>query len=701
MTDWNDMLDDGEHVSVVYEKRVGSVPQRVKQIDDFLLDLSDELLSDESKRGSLLGMMSPTHRRSASYNSRTKSSPFKNVNENGRLSYRARDLLPSELNSLIELDEPKFSLEIYEAILADDGENKIAKADRILSRILNERDDIKEQGKILRTAADINKRNFLFNESIKNYERAIKVEPNNAQNYLDNSKILEELGESEKAELVLKLGIENRASQEQLIPKLLKMYERRRKFNSVKLLVGEIYSQSGNMQAASSVYDGLLFEIRHGDVKKALQALSYLEKINQPKSSFYVDLSEDLRRQGYYDLSRYYANYGIESSPLLPGNWTQYIVIQDNSNDIIEALKQASQKLSISSIAKLTQTAAFQIAQYGDVKTARTIMSEIIAYAANDQRWRYIYNSAIIEIMFGIGGLSETLLRFAVNKTTVKSTPTVLLGLAKYFEEIYEVSKAKDVYKTLLGKYDSDWRIYLEYCLFLVRQDMRDMALKSVKKSLEKHPNTGRLWALYVQLELDERQPQRLHEAILSAPKSGEVWVEAARMAMNPLSPFFNLKNAEFYLSESFLFTPQYVDIFIEMIRLEILKNGLSANLSEIHDLFLSGEGNYGTVIYMFRRHGKEFTVQEFDTIVKGVKSDLIQHSKLYSHAIARSSFVVESIKAESSYLENAKKVLDPFLFSFGLSSFFDAVRAQNNNTDKMLKQTRKSLIFGSSMVLQ
>ena len=65
---------------------------------------------------------------------------------------------------------------------------------------------------------------------------------------------------------------------------------------------------------------------------------------------------------------------------------------------------------------------------------------------------------------------------------------------------------------------------------------------------------------------------------------------------MNPASPYFNLKNAEL--------TPQYVDIFIEMKRLELLKVGLKVDLSHAHDLFLSSEGNYGTVIYMYRKPG-------------------------------------------------------------------------------------------------
>ena len=50
-------------------------------------------------------------------------------------------------------------------------------------------------------------------------------------------------------------------------------------------------------------------------------------------------------------------------------------------------------------------------------------------------------------------------------------------------------------------------------------------------------------------------------------PKSGEVWCEAARLALNPTMPFFTLAKAQLFLKYAIQFTPQYGDSFLEFIR--------------------------------------------------------------------------------------------------------------------------------------
>jgi hypothetical protein len=60
--------------------------------------------------------------------------------------------------------------------------------------------------------------------------------------------------------------------------------------------------------------------------------------------------------------------------------------------------------------------------------------------------------------------------------------------------------------------------------------------------------------------------------AFQEVPKSGEVWCEAARSAMNPLSTSeFDLAFAHRSLTYAILFTPQYGDSFVELLKLELL----------------------------------------------------------------------------------------------------------------------------------
>ena len=76
-------------------------------------------------------------------------------------------------------------------------------------------------------------------------------------------------------------------------------------------------------------------------------------------------------------------------------------------------------------------------------------------------------------------------------------------------------------------------------------------AILQVKRALKIHSGTGRLWAMLIQLEHQNGpkiQFNVLKKALLQVPKSGEVWCEAARLHMDPLSNYFDLGRASQYL---------------------------------------------------------------------------------------------------------------------------------------------------------
>ena len=65
------------------------------------------------------------------------------------------------------------------------------------------------------------------------------------------------------------------------------------------------------------------------------------------------------------------------------------------------------------------------------------------------------------------------------------------------------------------------------------------------------HSGTGRLWAMLIQLQHSsgpKAQFKVLRRALGEVPKSGEVWCEAARLHMDPLSSYFDLGRANQYL---------------------------------------------------------------------------------------------------------------------------------------------------------
>ena len=94
-----------------------------------------------------------------------------------------------------------------------------------------------------------------------------------------------------------------------------------------------------------------------------------------------------------------------------------------------------------------------------------------------------------------------------------------------------------------------------------------EAALGCVRSALAVHTDTGRLWALHVQLlagAAPGAQAAVLARALAAVPKSGEVWCEAARVHMR----HGRWADARACLRHAPLFTPQYGGSFVEALRL-------------------------------------------------------------------------------------------------------------------------------------
>ena len=97
----------------------------------------------------------------------------------------------------------------------------------------------------------------------------------------------------------------------------------------------------------------------------------------------------------------------------------------------------------------------------------------------------------------------------------------------------------------------TEWKIFLEAVLLEYRSGNLTDAIARCESALRVYPGTGRLWAMLIQLYLDQgflAQRRMFHRALYQVPKSGEVWCEGARLCMNPLSPAYDLELAAQYL---------------------------------------------------------------------------------------------------------------------------------------------------------
>jgi len=692
ISNWKDIID-GEVSS--FEKRNGSVPKKsITKIEDLLNESSEELpIKKESQK--IGPFPSLSHKRSKSCNNSDVSildfSSESLLDSEGVIEQY--NLLPQDLDTIIDSSDEKNTIDTYEYYISRD---KTIDASMVLKKMINSVNDRKEKSKIYRNAAEVNKKFGYVSYVIRFNNKAIRFDPLSAQNYIEQSKYLEEIGYSEESEKILLLGLQHNSLHEQLLPKLIKQYERRQKFTSARKIFGQLISES-LPKVPQIILDGILFEIKHGDIILAMELFDHVQNQVMVRNSYYIDLSVNLFRRGYFNLALKISKEGIEKYSAMPSNWSHFITLLQDSNDVLTIFDDVSEFLSPVSMSKIIVTSAIQLAILQHTDLARKLIFQSVALANADQKWRYLITASFIETFFGDYRLVLPLLKTVQSIIPRKSLSNAILACAKCYEYQQEHVLAKGLYDQLVEYNSSDWRVYLEYAMFLIRTNMINSASRLVRKALKLHPSTGRLWALKIQLESDEKQIDTLTKAISNSPKSGEIWVEAAKISMNPLLPYFNMKSARFYLNVAFLFTPQYIDIFTEMARLELLEKGLNSSAENVLDLFLEGEGNYGTNLYLFRQIGKEFTVHEFKRMISLIRTDLKKHWVLYNHAIYRSSFVIESIRHEEYFISRARTRIDPLLFTLGLTNFYDIVN-YNAKDNSEIAQMRKSVIFGSSL---
>ena len=123
-----------------------------------------------------------------------------------------------------------------------------------------------------------------------------------------------------------------------------------------------------------------------------------------------------------------------------------------------------------------------------------------------------------------------------------------------------------------------EWKVLLESILLEVRGQDIPLATVYANNAVNAFQETGRLWAILVQLkhkEGERAQHDAFRTALRHVPKSGEVWCEGARMFQNPLWECFNIELAKRCLDFAILFTPQHGDPFIEAVRLQLVVEGL------------------------------------------------------------------------------------------------------------------------------
>ena len=572
------------------------------------------------------------------------------------------NLLPSSIQDLVDAE----SLQNFNTYAFSVKTNDRESAQVMLCKMIKMAKDKADVLKILRSAFDINKKYSKYKDALDILQEAISRDPQNITFPIESAKLMNDIGWFEDEDKILFDALKKTNYNTTLLSKMLKSLERRNMLQKARSILG--ICQKYNPE---SLFEGALFELRHGPAEAALFLVRQCEQSNiEWKGSVYLEIVEFCSRRGLKDSVLHFAEVGFKDVPslfALCGFSLRFQNSLDDANKVYENSCEASQM----SRPRLAPTLAVVLSQMGLKQKAHFVLAHAIALSPPEQKSRLFYNAALLCILNGEMQFAQMLLakgKMFCQKKAQLPFDVLRAKIQEMSGYSNAASEANRIFNEIIKKYPDDWHSHFEFVLFLARQNHIQRARKALQQIFHSMPDNGRLLALKVQLETPEKQVETFIEAVHKAPKSGEVWLEGARIALNPQSPYFNLKDARFFLKIAHLFTPQYLDIFVEMCRLEMLENGIYGNFFNVQDKFINSEGNQGTVFLRYRILGKEFTKEEFQNMLNGVRNDLIKNAKIYTHAIVRSSFVPLSIREEMERLTTDSN--SNISFKFGISSF-------------------------------
>jgi hypothetical protein len=363
-----------------------------------------------------------------------------------------------------------------------------------------------------------------------------------------------------------------------------------------------------------------------------------------------------------------------EASRLNPHNaavcqlWLRSV---QNPSALVSVLKAPSAKWTADFTDRMTATVCDRLAATGDLPAARRILSEALVARGGANRFKLLLAATTIELLHGDPSIAPLLLDRMMRIGASKSRPMVLILWAKVCELARMPDRAFALFQRAIDDYSADWRVFLDMAQFQLHCGCVERAVQAVAEGLKIHSGSGRLWAFRVQLAAFagvEDQVAALRNAVRAVPKSGEVWCEAARVCLNPLSRYFNLAAARRYLEFAHRFTPQHGDSLIEMLRVEMLEKGINGDFLALRNRFVSSEENYGLAFMVIRGVVERPLTDVFQDAVREVRRDVTENRRIYARAMARSAFVLASIAKEEGRLERAIAEMQPARFAFGLA---------------------------------
>lgn len=454
--------------------------------------------------------------------------------------------------------------------------------------------------KVYLELADLAKRSNRYVEARRRYQKVCQLQPYASQGWLEYSKLEEECGFMNRVTNILHAGLEYCTYSESLLTRAVKHQERMGNLGSAREILARL-KHVGIDKVWRTVLEGALLEARAGNSDMARRVLKYLMHHVPWYGPLYLEAYKLERDQGHPDDALQVVQRGLDAlpryGPLWFGAFRLYEEIDFAERQFnlpktmmmierakLNVSKELVWKVHLEAAQMLERTALLHLRHTGQAHIAAMVpvrrrLVLTILTCPNNLRWKVWLAAGRMELAINNFDTARLLFRRAHLVVQQKSRSSTLLDCARLEEFIGETDLARAILCKARVDYGSDWKVWLESVLLEIRNAEYARALEIASRALRIHTGTGRLWATLVQLQHiignTAAQKSALQRALLSVPKSGEVWCEGGRIHLNPFSTTFDLDRARRCLYFAAKFTPQFGDTFVETLRVEILTQWL------------------------------------------------------------------------------------------------------------------------------
>ncbi|EFO62665.1 Hypothetical protein GLP15_3591 [Giardia lamblia P15] len=596
----------------------------------------------------------------------------------------------------------------------------------------------------------------------------------------DYIRFLEEHGYVAKAAALLIKCVENHLRSadgatfpEQLILKALKLYESIGEYDSCYHLIERTvqqytqapfysccsnFSTGGNMNRHPVSLDkywrviffGAYLEMLQGNHSRSRDIISYLILHTKEAGPVIVDYLELELKYGSFKCAfsyifQYFLREEILYSPLSLLSFELMMRgFPNNIKLIMGILKKMTSSCAINDIRwKLKCLCALYCIRNNNAEQALNLCFKALSCAKDGVQWRIFVLIAKIYFIrscksnvsdYWVREMKEKLfnnLTQAYQTAPLKSRLFVIIERAHYYEYYGDINTALSLLLEAISTNQKEWKYTLEYANILRRHNRLVEALESIAFSLTLGDNvsTGRLWALYASTAQSKGASSHymvIKAAVYHCPKSADVWVELARLFLNPAYNCFNIATAEDALAKAVYYTPQYGDTYIEWLRLLVIKylvygTNISPVVRQCLGLCIDMKPTYGNLWSYCKAktvHLGYCPVKDYNGPASVSKSivdcaffhviqDVYQNLDLYKVACRFQKEYTDQatggvIGALSLRPEDVqKKTPTQRWYNFNTAiGLFDKLHAEALNNPLSDKKERTDLIFGSDLVL-